>query len=371
MDVPADAWSFSYIENTRSYLNDYVSRGGKRYFYPQLPITRGDLINALMKLIGADVRTADYGLLTAFADSENIKREWRAYAALALSKRVLNGYDDQTLRLEGQVTRREICSLITRSLEGLYKFPPAEQTRVYIPDLNSGFYDTFFDDAVFVGDSITIGLRNHVLNQRASGASPLGNARFLVAGSYGLRAAAGDFNPGGVNLSYQGVAKPLEDCVANMGTKDVYLMLGMNDWAGASLPGSIEKYEVIVNKVHSKIPGANVFLQSCTPVTKSREGEKLNNANTDKFNSAVVDLCMRYGIDYIDVATPMKDGQNAFKVEYASDNYVHLNASGCESWINTLREFACEKYLSGEWTGNTDQITPESYPGYWVSLDTD
>jgi lysophospholipase L1-like esterase len=154
-----------------------------------------------------------------------------------------------------------------------------------------------------------------------------------------------------------------------MDAKEAYLMLGMNDWAGASLPDSIIKYGVILDKINIRNPETAVYIQFCTPVTLEREAAKLNNSNTDLFNNAIMELCGERGIDYIDVNTPMKDDKNALKNEYASDSYVHMNAAGCEAWIGALREFVKDKYVSMLWSPPDGAMQAESYPGSYVEPD--
>ncbi|MCL2060408.1 MAG: GDSL-type esterase/lipase family protein [Oscillospiraceae bacterium] len=370
-DVPQDRWSFDYVEAAKAYITGHSETGdGAVYFHPDDPMCRGDLVSALMRLIGAQSRPSGYGVLESFADNADITREWRPYIAAAVERSVLLGDDEKRLKLVDPVTRREASALIVRALGGHMQFPDPVVPEIYAPELDSGFYDAYFNGAVFIGDSITMGLRNYVLSERSRGNGLLGEARFLCAGSYGLNQAAAPFNPDGVNLSYQGVSMSMEDCISKMEAKEVYLMLGMNDWAGATLPDSIIKYGAILDKVAAKNPETVVYIQFCTPITTEREATRLNNANTDKFNAAIVEMCAERGIDYVDVSTPMKDANNALKGEYASDNYVHMNAAGCEAWIGALRDFTMDKYVNAQWGPPSGaQAPPEAYPGEYVHLD--
>jgi lysophospholipase L1-like esterase len=239
------------------------------------------------------------------------------------------------------------------------------QPRFFVPDANSGFYEPFFDGAVFVGDSVTMGLRNYVLQIRGRGGSALGAARFLTSGSYGIRASSSDnYRANEVNLSWQGVNMPIEECLYAMGAKELYIMLGMNDLVGRDLPYFRDLYKKTLDKVAARNPGIVIRVQSCTPVTKSREGQVLNNTNLDAFNELLLEMCEEFGFDYIDVASPMKRDDGSFKPEYSSDNYVHMSAAGSASWINSLLSFARQKYIDGEWI-STDN--PGNFPGVWMN----
>lgn len=94
---------------------------------------------------------------------------------------------------------------------------------------------SYFDNALFVGDSIMEGIRQYVAAQRQEGES-LGTARFLTT-TMGISLAdlAGD-RDGGVGFSWQGEERPLEDIVREIAPRRVFLLLGLNDLASDPEP---------------------------------------------------------------------------------------------------------------------------------------
>jgi lysophospholipase L1-like esterase len=370
IDVPKSRWSYKYIETAKYFMpGSYSKKDGVWRYHPEDPMCRGDLVAALMLLTGVEIKSVDISILASFTDGTTIKNEWKPYVAAAIKYAVLLGDDENMLCLDDAVTRREACALIVRATKNRIFYPIPRIPALYAPDIDSGFYDLYFDEAVFVGDSITMGLRNYILSERGRGRNPLGGARFLCAGSYGLKHAASPHEQSDVSLSYQGKDMPLESCLSEMKAKEVYIMLGMNDWAGATLPDSIEKYAAVLDKIYAENPDVSVYIQFCTPITLEREAEKLNNANNDKFNKAIAELCAGRGIDHIDVSTPMKDENNALKAEYASDQYVHMNPAGSEAWIKTLREFAMSNFTGGFWKPPPNAAPANTYPGSYVYQD--
>ena len=91
--------------------------------------------------------------------------------------------------------------------------------------------DGYFDDAVFIGDSITLKLYHYVKDMRNQGTPCLGGAKFLTAGSLGSGNALWPVSKESVHPSYQGDKMRIEKAIELMGARKVYIMLGMNDVA--------------------------------------------------------------------------------------------------------------------------------------------
>ncbi len=242
--------------------------------------------------------------------------------------------------------------------------PPPQEEPKFVPDADSGFYDEFFDNAVFVGDSISQGLQNYVLYERGHDRPVLGKARFLAIAKYSLKTGAADFNPAKTNLTYQGVAMPLEDCLFMMEAREVYIMLGLNDWAGSNVPANIDKFRAIIEKVKERNPDIKVYIELCTPITENGEKPQINNENMDEFNLHLRALARELEIQVIDVSSPLKDENNFLRAELSRDDYVHLTNDGLRIWIDTLYEFARGKFIAGEWEAES---APEDFPGVFMT----
>ena len=74
--------------------------------------------------------------------------------------------------------------------------------------------EDFFDSAAFLGDSITLALRNYNLRTGA-----LGKATFLCAGSYSVRHAV---NPEGLAISYRGEEMSPQQALRERGAAGVH-----------------------------------------------------------------------------------------------------------------------------------------------------
>ena len=216
-----------------------------------------------------------------------------------------------------------------------------------MPPVGDAYYDAFFNDTIIIGDSITGGLRNYVIRERAARPTLLGDAEFYASAKYGLQHAASlskkrmPYNGNGVTLPY--LLKRTE-------AKKVFVMLGLNNWAGAQIEKCIELYRQMIVNLRAVNPDVLIYLESCTPVVKTGEREKVNNENLDAFNAALRKLCRETGVFYVDIATPLKGEDNAMRPEYSKDGYVHMSPEGAAVWLDALYQFAYDATLAGWYT---------------------
>ena len=188
----------------------------------------------------------------------------------------------------------------------------------------------FFNDAAFIGDSVTLALRNYNLSSGA-----LGNATFLCQGSYSVGHAVNNT----MYLSYQGQNMSPQDALAACGAKKVFILLGMNDIALYGIDATLANWKTMIDSIRQKNPDIQIFIQSGTPIYTDGEIGSLNNENMDKYNERLKSFAAEEGLFYVDVATPMKDSSNGLAEKYCSDEYVHLTDTACALWVSILKSF--------------------------------
>ncbi len=193
----------------------------------------------------------------------------------------------------------------------------------------------FYDDAVFIGDSVS--LRLYYYCQGHSGA--LGKAQFLTSGSLGSGNALEKITDDSVHPVYQGEKMLIEDGVKASGAKKVFIMLGMNDIGLYGIEDSVKNMQTLIDRILEKSPDAEIYLQSMTPMLESTQLKSLNNKNIEKYNAELKKLAEEKGYHFADVASVMKDENGNLIPEYCSDPEdmgIHFTDAGAEAWIDYL-----------------------------------
>ncbi len=224
----------------------------------------------------------------------------------------------------------DYTALVTRAELGLQESAP-------VPG-------SYFDDAVFVGDSITLALYYYVKDLRNQGTQCLGEAKFLTAGSMGSGNALEPVGKESVHPSYQGTKMRVEDAVALMDAKKVYIMLGMNDVAYYGIDKSIENMCALIGLILERQPEAEIFVQSATP-RLSIMTTKPTNRMLFEYDLKLYRACVENGWYFVDVAYAMRDGDGNLIDKYCSDPEsmgMHFSEAGCAVWIEYLETHAKE-----------------------------
>ncbi len=209
---------------------------------------------------------------------------------------------------------------------------PTEQ--VTVPVVQGG--TEIFNDAAFIGDSVTLKLRNYHMETGA-----LGKTTFLCIGSYGVNNAVTNQ----LYLSYQGKDMTPQDALKACGAKKVFILLGMNDIAlfgEKSIDVAMDNWAKLLQNIREKNPDIKIYIQSGTPIYTSAQKGGLNNDRMDKYNEALKKFAAENGCEYIDLAPNLKDSSNGLKKEYCSDPDglgVHFTDAACELWINALKNY--------------------------------
>lgn len=198
---------------------------------------------------------------------------------------------------------------------------------------------SYLDDAVFIGDSVSLKLKNYVTIQRKTNPGFFGKAQFLAAGSMGSGNALQPLSDSSIHPAYNGKKALLEDSVAAMGAKKVYIMLGTNDIALYGVDGAVKNMTKLLANIKAKSPDVRIFVQSSTPMVKAKQMTKLNNANLQAYDNALSKMCKENGYYFVDVASAMRDKEGNLPLDYCSDPDnlgIHFTDKACEIWIDYI-----------------------------------
>ena len=189
----------------------------------------------------------------------------------------------------------------------------------------------FFDNAAFIGDSVTLKLRNYNTETSA-----LGNTTFLCQGSYSVAHAVNDT----MYLSYQGEDMTPQDALKACGANKVFILLGMNDIGLYSLEACMDNWAKLVANIRQVNPDMDIYIQSGTPIYYKGETGDLTNARMDEYNGLLKTFAAENSCTYVELAAKLKDSNNGLAKAYCSDDFVHFTDPGCALWVSVLKEVA-------------------------------
>lgn len=186
--------------------------------------------------------------------------------------------------------------------------------------------DTYFDDAVFLGDSRTDGLRLY---------SGLQHGTFLCATGATVESV--------FNKSVETVVgkMPLLDALATLECGKVYIMLGVNELGWNGTQTFREQSTKLIQRIQADHPEAEIVIQSILPVSakKDAEGRYVNNARIDEYNQVWQELAYELDVSYLNVAEGIAGEDGLLPSDLCFDG-VHLNQAGCRMWLDYLRTHA-------------------------------
>lgn len=184
--------------------------------------------------------------------------------------------------------------------------------------------NSYFDDAVFIGDSRTEGF---ILYTGLSNAVSYTNKGLMVDTVF----TEPVINKDGEKLS-------VIDALRQTDFSKVYIMLGINEtgWPYNSI--FIEKYGRIIDEIKAINPQATIYVQEILPVTDSvsQTHSYVKNGKINEFNVLIRQMAEEKQVYYIDTGNAVSD-TNGFLPEDAAFDGIHLKQPYCEKWLEYLK----------------------------------
>lgn len=180
--------------------------------------------------------------------------------------------------------------------------------------------ESYFDDAMFIGDSRTVGLRDYTdLSEHAD---------FYCETSLTIyKVLKDDFRGKGT----------VEEALANHDYGKIYIMVGINELGRGTTEDYMEEYTKVIDTLHELEPEAKIFIQGVVRVSgeKSSSDAIFNNGNINARNNAIATLADNQQIFYIDVNDKVCDEEGNLISDYTFDQ-IHLQAIYYELWKEFL-----------------------------------
>ena len=213
------------------------------------------------------------------------------------------------------------------------KYKPADKT--YFRK-NHEFYlqteaedDTYFDDAIFIGDSRTAGLADY--GELTAHASYFATESLTVYDimevSLPLRTPDGEER-----------ADNLTGVLKNHTYGKIYFCIGINELGNVGTLKFYQAYTDVVAAIRDLQPNAVIYVQGIMHENKAMSSKDpvFNNKNVIEKNTAIATLANGHDIFYLDMNEAVCDKNGNLIDEYTNDG-VHLKASEYVRWEEWLR----------------------------------
>ncbi len=202
---------------------------------------------------------------------------------------------------------------------------------------------SWFNDAVFVGDSISTTLDMFAADEPEIF---VGDAHFVCADCLGYHNAQWDlYDENAVHPIYQGQTVLAETAAQITGANKIFILMGINDIGTYGVEDTMDSLKEWTQKILACSPNVEIYYQSTTPIITPRESDYLNNQMIVEFDKQLQAYCAENGFHYLDVYHAMCDETGALRAEWCDDpdeEGIHFNYKGCIAWANYLRSAVYE-----------------------------
>jgi Lysophospholipase L1 and related esterases len=192
--------------------------------------------------------------------------------------------------------------------------------------------NSYFDSAIFFGDSISTGIPLYGVMPGADvvAFSGINTTNILTREVIDMG--------GGERVTMLAAAEKYGE------KSKVYIMLGSN---GLSYTQEqfLSGYREFIRAVKAQYPGAAVYLQSIPPVTDQAPTHypDVSNQKIDAYNLGIMNLAREMGVYYLDVAAVMVNEEGKLPEDGHSGDGMHLSADYYYRWFEYLRYHIAEE----------------------------
>ncbi|WP_051208853.1 GDSL-type esterase/lipase family protein [Butyrivibrio sp. WCD3002] len=191
--------------------------------------------------------------------------------------------------------------------------------------------DDYFCDALFIGDSRTVGLSEYC--QELMDRSTFYAKISLTIYDFEKKA----FLKLDENSEKITIAQALEQ--KKFGK--IYIMLGLNELGGGTPESFGEAYAGVVGRIRELQPDAQIYIQGIMHVTaaKSNNDKVFKNERINERNQVIAQIADNQHVFYLDMNEATDDENGALTQDLSFDN-IHLKAKSYALWYDYLKNHA-------------------------------
>lgn len=174
------------------------------------------------------------------------------------------------------------------------------------------------DDALFIGDSRTVGLEEYGKIEGAQFFCDVGMSVYNIFDNAAKVPSVGKVK--------------LDNLLNDHQYSKIYIMLGINE-AGYKVSQTLERYAELIDFVKEKEPDAKIFIMANLHVSnaKSNDGGYITNTALNKLNEGICEIAQEKEVFYLDVNELFDDNKDSLDSSKTGDG-VHLYAKNYVEW---------------------------------------
>lgn len=194
--------------------------------------------------------------------------------------------------------------------------------------------DDYFDDAVFIGDSVSVSLRIY-------GVLPAKNV--LAAQNVGITSFTRDYQVYTTTGSQKKtVFDAIPEAVPDPGK--IYILIGANSMPSLSNDSHIQYYAQFLDRLKAEYPETIIYVESLTPIsaTSSYIRDGFNTAKINDFNDKLYALAQEKGVYFLNVEEALMDQNGYLLADYNAGDGLHLKSNGHQAMYQYYRRHAVQ-----------------------------
>lgn len=185
----------------------------------------------------------------------------------------------------------------------------------------------YFDDALFVGDSITTGIKLYDIMSNTEVIASTGINLDTVLHKELIETDSGE-------------TLTVLDAMSKEKPNKIYIMLGANGVAFFSPEKTAELYGTFLDAVKAQHPDAIIYVQSILPINEEKFHKKysgdITNAKIDQTNAEIQKVTAERNLYYLNVAEAFKDETGGLPTDSTPDG-LHFGSEQYIKWFDYLK----------------------------------
>ncbi len=191
---------------------------------------------------------------------------------------------------------------------------------------------SYFDDAIFMGDSLADGFKDYAAWMSLKDTDALYmTQRSMTPRSFTQPGAKVDAGEAGV--------VDVWDTIAEKQPGKIYITLGTNALMAMEPVDFIDSYYQLVNKIKSTSPDTLVYITTIPPTSSDYAAKeaRLSKERILQANQLIAKMCTEENLALINLYDIVAGADGYLNEEYNSDG-IHLTPAGYKLWLNYLIE---------------------------------